>query len=364
MGNWLKGILILALLSIFATFVWPFNANKRSAEMGSTIQDALNANGFDFAKVNMSGNVARLSGTAPNEAAVTAATDLAANTKCKKCVGKKTWHEVASDLSYDSVATASPYIFNAVKSEDGSIVLDGYVRNEAEKARVMLEAENLFPGKVSDRTIKIAAGEPNADWGDVISRHLNGVSLLQRGRFNIENDQSFISGQAADVGMKTKADAAVSSLPAGYQGQSNVTLPEAVVVAVPPKAAEATCQSKIDTLKGANKINFESNKAGIKGEGSFNLLNALGVAAKAKECSSLRINVVGHTDSGGSDEYNMGLSERRAASVVAYLVQEQDGDITRIKAEGRGEASPIADNATPEGRAVNRRIEFIVTQVQ
>jgi len=264
--------------------------------MGEDIQATLNANGFENVNVNMSGNVARLTGQAPNEAAAATATELAAKTKCKKCAEKDSWHKVVNDIDYASVATASPYIFNAVKSDDGAIVLDGYVRNEAEKARVLREAENLFPGKVSDRTIKIAAGEPNANWGDVISRHLNDVSLLQ--------------------------------------------------------------------LKGANKINFESNKAGIKGEASFNLLNRLGEAANAEQCSSMRISVVGHTDSGGSDEYNQGLSERRAASVVAYLVQEQNVDIARISAEGMGETSPVADNATPEGRAANRRIEFIVTQAQ
>ena len=362
MGNWMKGILILTILAFIASFIWPFNANKRSAAMGEDIQNTLNANGFENVTVNMKGNVARLSGTLPNEAAATTATDLAASTKCKACAKKKTWHKVVSDIDYASVATASPYIFNAVKSADGSIVLDGYVRNEAEKTRVMLEAENLFPGKVSDRTIKIAAGEPNANWGDVISRHLNEVARLDRGRFNIENDQSFISGQAEDAGVKSKIDAAVASLPAGYSGQSSITVPEVVVAAAPAPEAQATCQAMIDELKGANKINFESNKAGIKGEASFNLLNTLGAAAKAEQCSSMRINVVGHTDSGGSDEYNQGLSERRAASVVAYLVQEQNIDIARISAEGRGETSPIADNATPEGRAANRRIEFIVTQ--
>jgi len=101
--------------------------------MGEDIQNTLNANGFENVTVNMKGNVARLSGTLPNEAAATTATDLAASTKCKACAKKKTWHKVVSDIDYASVATASPYIFNAVKSADGSIVLDGYVRNEAEQ---------------------------------------------------------------------------------------------------------------------------------------------------------------------------------------------------------------------------------------
>ena len=364
MGNWLKGILILALLAIFASFVWPFNANKRSAEMGATIQDNLNSNGFDFAKVNMSGNVARLSGTAPNEAASKAATDLAANTKCKACEGKKIWHKVVSDLDYKKNAMASPYVFNAVKSDAGAVVLDGYVRNDAEKARVLREAENLFPGQVTDRTIKIAAGEPNASWGDIVSSNLKELSMLDRGQFNISDKIVSLTGHVGDADVKAGVDATLANLPNGYEGRSDVAVPQPVAVETLSQAAVATCQTLLDELKGVNKINFELNKAGIKGESSFNLLNALGAAAKAPECASARINVVGHTDSGGSDAYNQGLSERRAASVVAYLVQEQDIDITRISAEGKGETSPIADNATAVGRAANRRIEFIVTQAQ
>lgn len=71
-----------------------------------------------------------------------------------------------------------------------------------------------------------------------------------------------------------------------------------------------------------------------------------------------QIMVIGHTDSVGSKSYNQMLSERRAISVRDYMatkLAEMD-----IKAEGRGELEPIADNATAEGRAKNRRVEVIV----
>jgi outer membrane protein OmpA-like peptidoglycan-associated protein len=65
--------------------------------------------------------------------------------------------------------------------------------------------------------------------------------------------------------------------------------------------------------------------------------------------------VVGHTDSTGSDAYNQGLSERRAQSVATYL--EGKGIAAgRLKVNGAGESEPIADNATKEGRAQNRRV--------
>jgi len=361
MGKWFTGILILLLVSIFATYIWPWNANKRSAEMGQTIQDTLNANGFDFAKVNMSGNVARLSGTAPSADAKNAAEALAANTKCKSCENKDPWHRVANDLEFAAIPTASPYVFNAVKAEDGGVVLDGYVRSEAEKIRVLREAENLYPGQVTDQTIKIAAGAPNERWGDVISMNLNEMSMLERGRFNMENDQSFISGLAGDEATRSKINTMVQALPAGYAGASNISVPDAAAVNVGEVKSESICQTLFSELKGDNKINFAVNSPALNGAKSFDLLNTL--ASAAKQCASFRVAVLGHTDSDGGDDYNMELSRLRANAVVAYLA-DNGVELARMSYEGKGETMPIADNVTPDGKAKNRRIEFIVTQAQ
>jgi outer membrane protein OmpA-like peptidoglycan-associated protein/opacity protein-like surface antigen len=72
-----------------------------------------------------------------------------------------------------------------------------------------------------------------------------------------------------------------------------------------------------------------------------------------------KIEILGHTDNWGSDEYNLDLSERRARSVKRFLVN-QGVDSTRLFTAGCGERMPIADNNTPEGRAINRRIEFSI----
>ena len=69
--------------------------------------------------------------------------------------------------------------------------------------------------------------------------------------------------------------------------------------------------------------------------------------------------VEGHTDSQGSESYNQGLSERRANAVRDYLVQ-RGYPVDRIQSRGKGKGSPIANNASPEGRANNRRVEIII----
>lgn len=74
-----------------------------------------------------------------------------------------------------------------------------------------------------------------------------------------------------------------------------------------------------------------------------------------------RILLEGHTDSTGSARYNQGLSQSRADSVMKVLVKEFDISSERISTTGMGESQPIADNATAEGRAQNRRVEAILS---
>lgn len=82
-------------------------------------------------------------------------------------------------------------------------------------------------------------------------------------------------------------------------------------------------------------------------------------ASTLKEAGDVNVSIEGHTDSVGSEEYNLGLSRRRAASVSNYL--EQSGiDSSRLQTSGFGESQPVASNETAEGRAQNRRVELRV----
>jgi outer membrane protein OmpA-like peptidoglycan-associated protein len=83
------------------------------------------------------------------------------------------------------------------------------------------------------------------------------------------------------------------------------------------------------------------------------------VAKALLAVSERNIIVEGHTDSQGSESYNQGLSQRRADTVRDYLVQ-RGYPADRIQARGKGKGSPIADNASPEGRANNRRVEIVI----
>jgi outer membrane protein OmpA-like peptidoglycan-associated protein len=106
-------------------------------------------------------------------------------------------------------------------------------------------------------------------------------------------------------------------------------------------------------------IYFDFDKTTLKSE-SFIELNK--VVDFLKQNSSVSIEISGHTDSKGSDTYNLNLSQGRSQSVVDYVVS-QGIDASRLKAQGYGESKPIDSNDTEAGRANNRRVEFTVLKI-
>ncbi|MDO5685811.1 MAG: OmpA family protein [Neisseria sp.] len=108
-------------------------------------------------------------------------------------------------------------------------------------------------------------------------------------------------------------------------------------------------------------VTFATNSAQLNQNAVYSLNEVSAVLAKYNETT---ITVAGHTDSTGSDSINQPLSERRAQAVSQYL-SSRGVAAHRIKAVGYGSRSPIASNATVEGRAQNRRVEILINpQVQ
>jgi len=105
------------------------------------------------------------------------------------------------------------------------------------------------------------------------------------------------------------------------------------------------------------KIHFEFNRAVIRSD-SFGILNT--VAQVMRDFPDITLEIQGHTDSRGHDDYNMTLSQQRADAVRQYLV-EQGIAASRMTSRGYGESQPIESNRTSTGRAANRRVEFVRT---
>ena len=137
--------------------------------------------------------------------------------------------------------------------------------------------------------------------------------------------------------------------------------PEPVVEPEPAPMPEPMMEPKFETITMSAGALFDTNSATLKSEGQQELDE---LVSKLKQASQVnQISITGHTDSRGSAKYNQGLSERRADTVKAYLV-EQGISADLITTSGRGEMEPVGDNATASGRASNRRVEIGISATQ
>jgi len=105
------------------------------------------------------------------------------------------------------------------------------------------------------------------------------------------------------------------------------------------------------------KVLFGYDRSDLNTSAETNLTKLVNVLQKYPDTN---IEVIGHTDSKGTDDYNQGLSQRRASSVASYL-RTQGISSSRLATKGMGEADPVAANDTEEGRTQNRRVEFVIT---
>jgi OmpA-OmpF porin, OOP family len=103
-------------------------------------------------------------------------------------------------------------------------------------------------------------------------------------------------------------------------------------------------------------ILFDINAATIKPESTGVLKEIADVLQKHPE---LKVKIIGHTDSDGSDAANLELSKKRAVAVKEALIKDYKLDAARFETDGKGETTPAGDNKTKEGKAQNRRVEFL-----
>jgi OOP family OmpA-OmpF porin len=139
---------------------------------------------------------------------------------------------------------------------------------------------------------------------------------------------------------------------------SHVTQADIISGLTPSVPAPRTrgIQTELSTI--ALKIHFDFDSDRILPV-AVPMLDNLGQALQSPQLSPYRIQIEGHTDNIGSDDYNQNLSQQRAESVKRYLTQNFGIVPDRLVAVGRGEAEPVHDNHSPQGREKNRRAEFV-----
>jgi len=122
---------------------------------------------------------------------------------------------------------------------------------------------------------------------------------------------------------------------------------------------ERTAEDELNVVL-KNDVLFDVDSASLRSESRATLRDMSGVFSRYDDT---RISVDGHADSTGEDNYNQGLSERRAVSVRDFLI-DQGVSSSRVTARGWGESQPKASNSTADGRQLNRRVEIRVKAQQ
>ncbi|MFZ2217607.1 MAG: OmpA family protein [Rhodoferax sp.] len=158
----------------------------------------------------------------------------------------------------------------------------------------------------------------------------------------------------AAVGCDGAIVAAAPAPAAAPAAPAPAAAPAAPVAAAP--AAPAPMPVAAAKVTYASDAFFDFDKSVLKPEGKAKLDDLVG---KVKGINLEVIIAVGHTDATGADAYNQKLSVRRSEAVKAYLVSKGI-EKNRVYTEGKGEAQPVADNKTREGRSKNRRVEIEV----
>jgi len=247
---------------------------------------------------------------------------------------------------------APPYVFQAYKDPVAvTLTLSGNVPdNNVHAAIAQAASRKFFSEKVVDN-LKPSVGAPSGFAAAVVPA-LGALSRLSTGTLVVSDREVKLSGDAL-------YDAAAAQIRAGLARDFPQNFEFKPDISVKPASAPVdptVCQQLFSDLLGKAKVRFESGRATIDPD-SAGLLDRL--VEIALRCPTSNIEVGGHTDADGEDAVNQALSEKRAQAVVDYLVKA-GLPASRFTAVGYGSTQPVAGNDTDEGKAQNRRIEFLV----
>jgi len=218
-------------------------------------------------------------------------------------------------------------------------------------AAIVQSAQRKFVAEKVVDNLKASLGAPSGFSAAVLPA-LGALSRLSTGTLVVTDREVKLSGDALFEGAATQIRAGLGKdFPQGFQFKPEISVKPAAAPVDP-----TVCQQLFSEQLGKGKIRFEQARATLDPDSTALLDRLIEIALR---CPAANIEVAGHTDGDGEDAFNQALSEKRAQAVVDYLVKA-GLPATRFTATGYGSTQPVAGNDTDEGKAQNRRIEFLV----
>ena len=246
-----------------------------------------------------------------------------------------------------------PAEFTAELSGEGRVELRGRLIDEMQRNAVDAFAKAKFGTGAVYTATRLDSGLPEG-WPTRVLAGLSALAELESGKLLVRADTVEVSGITGSLRAQDRITQTLSSaLGQGATFKVIVSYDEDL----DPLAALPTpqeCKAEIDTATTKQKITFTPGSAEIAAAAQTTIA---ALADILSDCPGLQMEIAGHTDAQGSEGGNLSLSQARAEAVLIAL-QGRGVDVSGIKAQGYGEATPIADNGTDTGRESNRRIEF------
>lgn len=282
----------------------------------------------------------------------------------------------------------SSYNIYMVKNGEGKLFLEGYLPSKEAHEKLLSKAKELFDENKIEDSIKIEDNAPK-DWEDMTLFGLEKLSEVDYGDMNITDYSYLFKAHLPNSQKKVEflnSIKDVMSKPDNhygrYRGDYIVTAPVADIKptqkvaksddtkkrqeinSTKPKETKVQeakrqqleCQAMLNKQIASRHINFAFNSSKIS-QNSYAILDDIAKTLQRCDLNGKILEIAGHTDSRGSQRYNLQLSQKRSENIKNYLVR-QGVDANKLKAVGYGESMPIADNKTAAGRALNRRTEF------
>lgn len=256
----------------------------------------------------------------------------------------------ASEPTPEPVAPVSSPNDIVARVDLGSVLLSGDLQTEDQRGFVLAELNSVPDLNVVDEMVVLDVASTDESDAYVQTAALATATLAREfasGSVLLNDDVLTVEGLVADEATATSMTDSIGEASRAAFMQSVVRI----------TVAEADVEEVVSGLD-LSGVNFESSTAQLRPD-AFVILDE--VAATLAGVTDVQIEVQGHTDDQGGADVNQALSEARAAVVAEYL--ETNGvDASILTVKGYGEAQPIDDNQTEQGRAANRRVELVVIE--
>ncbi|MGH1578239.1 OmpA family protein [Planktotalea sp.] len=253
-------------------------------------------------------------------------------------------------------ASEGPPEFVATLSPEGQVQLRGRVGSELARETADSYAKARFGSGSVYTAARIDEDLPR-NWSVRVLAALETLSQLNNGSVTVSPDQFHVFGDTGHVSAKSDiAQLLAEKLGSSEDFSIKVTYKKKLdpVLGLP---TPQECESQISEIQTGRKIAFEPGSGNLDSSAESILDDIAEILNKCPD--DMRMEISGHTDSQGRESMNLELSQTRAQAVLSAL-RDRRVLTSRFAAQGFGEANPIADNGTAEGREANRRIEFKV----